>query len=114
MAYPFLVRSMRRSSIILAIASVIVPFAWAYLATAAFYREADSKHFYVCGLPALANFILASLGCVIMSATAFVIGLISYRRLPSPRPRLRLVEVAALALPFLIVGSYAASFFISP
>jgi hypothetical protein len=105
---------MRRTSIILAIASVIVPFAWAYLATTALYREAASKHVYVCGLPALANFILASLACVIMSAAAFVIGFISYRRLPSPRPRRRLVEIALLTLPFLVVGSYAASFFIAP
>jgi hypothetical protein len=105
---------MRRTSIVLAIASVIVPFAWAYFVTTALYQEADSRHVYVCGLPALANFILASLACVIMSTAAFVVGLISYRRLPSPRPRRRLIEVAALTLPFLIVGSYAASFFIAP
>ena len=105
---------MRRTSIILAIASVVVPFAWAYLVTTGLYREAASKHVYVCGLPALANFILASLACVIMSTSAFVIGLISYRRLPDPRPRRRLIELAVLTLPFLVVGSYAASFFIVP
>jgi hypothetical protein len=105
---------MRRASIILAIASVVVPFAWAYLVTTALYREAASKHVYVCGLPALANFILASLACVIMSAVAYVIGLISYRRLPSPRPRHRLMELGVLTLPFLVVGGYAASFFIAP
>ena len=105
---------MRRMSIILAIASVVVPFAWAYLVTTALYREAGSKHVYVCGLPALANFILASLASVIMSTSAFVIGLISYRCLPSPRPRRRLIELAILTLPFLVVGSYAASFFIAP
>ena len=105
---------MRRTSIILAIASIAVPFAWAYLATTALYREAGSKHVYVCGLPALANFILASLVCVIMSAAAFVIGFIAYRRLPSPRPRHRLIELGVLTLPFLVVGGYAASFFIAP
>jgi len=109
-----LVRSMRRTSIIFAIASVVVPFAWAYLVTTALYREAASKHVYVCGLPALANFILASFACVIMSAVAFLIGLISYRRLPTPPPRHRLIELAVLTLPFLVVGSYAASFFIAP
>src|SRR6266487_3590308 len=105
---------MRRTSILLAVASVIVPFAWGYFVTMALYREAASKHIYVCGLPALANFILASLACVIMSAVVFVIGLISYRRLPSPRPRHRLIELGVLTLPFLVVGGYVASFFIAP
>jgi len=105
---------MRRTSILLAVASVIVPSAWGYFVTMALYRQAASKHVYVCGLPALANFILASLACVIMSAAAFILGLISYRRLARPRPWSRLVEIAVLALPFLVVGSYAASFFIAP
>jgi hypothetical protein len=105
---------MRRVSIILAVASVVVPFAWAYFVTTALYREANSKAVYVCGLPALANFILASLACVIMSTAAFIVGLLAYHRLPRPRSRLRLAELAALALPSLLVGSYAASFFIAP
>lgn len=105
---------MRRASIILAIASLVVPFAWAYVATTAFYREASAGGRYVCGLPALANFLLASVVCVLTSAAAFIVGFVAYRRLPRPRPTLRLMEVAALALPSLIVGSYAASFFIVP
>jgi hypothetical protein len=104
---------MRRTSVILAIASLVIPFAWAYFVTTDFYQEANSQGVYVCGLPALANFILASLVCVIMSIAAFIVGTLAYRRVPRPRPRLRLVELAALALPFLIVGSYAASFFIA-
>ena len=105
---------MRRTSIILAVASVVVPFTWDYFATASFYREADKHGVYVCGLPALANFILASLVCVVTSAAALLVGFIAYRRLPRPRPRLRLVELTALALPLLVVGSYAASFFVAP
>ena len=105
---------MRRTSIILAVASVVIPFAWAYFVTTDLYQETNRKGMYVCGLPALANFILASLACVIMSAAAFIVGALAYRRLPRPRPRLRLAELAALALPFLIVGSYGASFFIAP
>lgn len=105
---------MRRTSIILAIASVVVPFAWAYLATTALYRQGASKGVYVCGLPALANFVLASLARVITSAAAFVVGLVAYCRIARPRSRLRLVELGALALPLVIVGSYAASFFIAP
>src|SRR5262249_29397386 len=105
---------MRRVSIILAVTSVIVPFAWAYLATTAMYRDAAKHGIYVCGLPALANFILASFVCVITSLAAFIVGFIAYRRVPSPRPRLRLVELGVLALPMLVVGGYAVSFFIAP
>lgn len=105
---------MRRTSIILAIASVVVPFAWAYFATTALYREASATGRYVCGLPALANFLLAAFVCVLTSAAAFTVGFIAYRRLPKPRPRRRLAELTVLALPLLIVGSYAASFFITP
>ena len=105
---------MRRASIILEIVSVVLPFGWAYLATTATYREAKAHHDYVCGLPALAIFILASFGCVLISFVAVIFGVVAYRRLPTPRPRRRLAEVAALALPMLVVGSYAASFFIAP
>jgi hypothetical protein len=107
---------MRRASIILALASVIVPFSWAYFATAC-YRNADKYGVYVggggCRLPALANFILALLLCVMTSATAVVVGLVAYRRLPSPRPLVRLIELAFLALPLLVVGGYGASIFIA-
>lgn len=102
---------MRRASIILAIASLVVPFAWAYVATTAFYREASAGGRYVCGLPALANFLLASVVCLLTSAAAFIVGFVAYRRLPRPRPALRLMEVAALALPSLIVGSLRGQFF---
>src|SRR6476646_8305924 len=105
---------MRRMSTILAVASIVIPFVWAYFVTTALYREAHTKGVYVCGLPALANFILTSLACVIMSVAAFIVALVAYRRLPRPRSLLRLAELAALALPFLIVGSYAASFLIAP
>jgi hypothetical protein len=98
---------MRRTSIIFGIASLVVPFAWAYFATTALYREASAGGRYVCGLPALANFLLASLVCALTSAAALIVGFVAYHRLPRPRPRLRSVELAALALPSLIVGSFA-------
>src|SRR5438034_1125044 len=103
-----LVRSMRHLSIILAIGGLIVPFASAYVATNALYRDAAAHHIYVCGLPALGNFLLASFACVLTSASAAVLGFIAYRRLPAPRPKRRLAEITALALPVFIVGGYAA------
>ena len=107
---------MRCTSIVLAVASIIIPSSWAFFATAC-YRNAQKYGVYVgggsCRLPALANLILALFLCVTISTIAMVVGLIAYRRVPSPRPRLRLIELAALALPVLVVGSYTASFFIA-
>jgi hypothetical protein len=100
---------MRRTSIILGLASVIVPAVCAYFATTALYRQAEGEGVYVCGLPALGIFLLASLVCVLVSIAALCVGLIAYRRLPRPRPRRRLAELVALALPLLVVGGYAAS-----
>src|SRR5438093_13746715 len=64
---------MRRSSIILAVAFVIVPFAWAYLSTSAYYERARQEGGYVCGLQTLAAVVLACFGSSIMSAAAFAI-----------------------------------------
>src|SRR5262245_49094697 len=105
---------MRRTAIILAIGSVIVPFTWAYFATTTLYQRAHAEGVYVCGLAALGNFLLASLGCTIMSASAATIGFVAYRRLPDPRPKRRLLEVLALGLPVLVVGGYAAILMFAP
>lgn len=106
---------MRRGSIVFAIASLIIPFSWVYFATAC-YRNANKYGVHIgggtCRLPALANLILALLVCVMTSTIAVVVGFIVYRRLPTPRPPLRLVELAALALAPLVLGGYAVSFFI--
>jgi hypothetical protein len=98
---------MRRSSIILALASVVVPFAWAYLSTSA-YERARQEGVYVCGLQTLAAVVLACFGSFIMSAAAFTLGTVTYRRLPSPRPLGRRIELASLALPLILFGIYAA------
>ncbi len=103
---------MRRAAFLLALAGAVVPFAWAYLATAALYREADARGAYVCGLPALGNFLLAALACVLASAAACVLGAVAYRRLPAPRPRRRLAELGALALPLLAVVGYVVRLFL--
>src|SRR6266496_2245965 len=99
---------MRRSSIILAVASVIVPFASAYLSTSAYYERARQEGVYVCGLQTLAAVVLACLGSSIISAAAFTLGTVAYRRLPSPRSLARRIELASLALPLILFGIYAA------
>jgi hypothetical protein len=104
---------MRRLAIYLAIGSLVVPFAWCDLANRAYYREASAHHLLVCGLPALSNFILASFICVVTSTVAFVIGFVAYHRLPRPRSVLRVLELAALALPSLVIGGLAVSLLIT-
>lgn len=98
---------MRRSSIIIAVTAVIVPFAWAYLYTTAVYERGKMEGVYICGLPALAAVILACLASSIMSAAAVILGTVAYRRLPAPRPLRRRIEVASLSLPVAIFGTYA-------
>ncbi len=99
---------MRRSSIIVAIAAVILPFAWAYFSTSAYYERARTEGFYVCGLQTLAGVVVACLASSIMSAVAVGLGTIAYRRLPCPRPLRRRIELAGLSVPLVICGAYAA------
>ena len=100
---------MRRASVLLAIASVIIPAALVFLSTLEAEREVRVHGGPICGLPFFADFILASFLCVLLSAFAFVLGAIAYRRVSRPRPRRPLVELAALVLPLIIVGGYAAT-----
>ena len=99
---------MRRVSIILAIASIIIPAALMYLSTLEAQAEVKARGGPICGLPFFADFILASVVCVLLSAVAFILGVIAYGRVPVPRPRGRRVELAVIVLPLVIVGGYAA------
>ena len=100
---------MRRASVIIAIASVVIPAALIYLSMREANREIQVRGGPICGMPFFADFILASFLCVLLSAFAFVLGAIAYRCVSPPRPRHRLVELAALVLPLIIVGGYAAT-----
>jgi hypothetical protein len=100
---------MRRASVLLAIASIVIPAALVFLSIVEAGQEVRAHGGPICGLPFLADFILASLLCSVLSASAFVLGTIAYRRVSSPRPKRRLVELTALLLPLIIVGGYAAT-----
>ena len=104
---------MRRASVVIAIASVVIPAACVFLTMVDVERDVQARGGPICGMPALANFILASLVSVLLSGVAFVLGAIAYRRLSPPRPRRRLLELAALTLPLLIVGGYVANLLLS-
>jgi hypothetical protein len=100
---------MRRASILLAIASIVIPAALVFLSIVEAEREVRAHGGPICGLPFLADLILASLLCSVLSAAAFVLGTIAYRRVSPPRPKRRLAELTALLLPLTIVGGYAAT-----
>jgi len=110
MAQLRLVRPMRLASIISAIASLFIPAAWIYATIVGAEREVQGRGGPICGMPALANFISALLLCVLLSAVAFVLGVVAYRRFSPPRPRRRLLELRAVVLPFILIGSYLAAF----
>jgi hypothetical protein len=105
---------MRFASIILAIASLLIPAAWIHATIDGAEREVQARGGPICGMPALANFILALSLCVFLSAVAFVLGVVAYRRVSPPRPRLRLLELTALVLPLIVVGSYLGAFLFCP
>jgi hypothetical protein len=105
---------MRLASIILAIASLLIPAAWIHTTIVGSEREVQARGGPICGMPALANFILALSFCVLLSAVAFVLGVVAYRRVSPPRPQRRLLELTALVLPLIVVGSYLGAFLFCP
>lgn len=99
---------MRRASVIFAVASVIISAALMYFSTLEAEREVQASGGPICGLPLLGDFILGSFVSVLLSAVAFILGAIAYWRVAASRPRRRLVELAAVVLPLVIVVGYAA------
>ena len=100
---------LRRLSIILGLASVIVPGAWAcsQLSEASAAAEATRATYgYVCGLGSLVVVSMAALGSAALSGVGAVCGLLAYRSLPSPAGNLRAAELAMIALPLLASGGF--------
>jgi len=104
---------MRRASIILALASVLLPAALFAQALLEGQREIQARGGPICGMPLLASFILSSFLCIVLSAAAFGIGIIAFRRVAAPRPRRRFIELLVLLLPLVVFGGYLASLFFS-
>jgi hypothetical protein len=98
------VRSKRRASVLVAIASVAIPAALIFLSTAEAEREVRAYGGPICNLPFLADFHLGLIYLRRAVGSCFIVEAIACRR-PSPaRPRRRLLELAALLLPLIIVG----------
>lgn len=104
---------MRRASIILASASILLPAALFAEALLESQREIQARGGPICGMPLLASFILSSFLSVVLSAIAFAVGVIAFRRMPAPRPRRRLIELLALLLPPVVIGGYVAALLFS-
>ena len=87
----------------LGIAAYTLPPIWWWLEMDATY---SGKVNYICGLPALAIFLLAALGASLLSFLGLVFATLSYRRAPKPRSKLRLAEMIVVALPFIVCAPY--------
>ncbi len=64
----------------------------------------------ICGLTAMVNFLYALLLATLLSFIAAILAGISYKKLPKPRPKKRLVEWLVISTFFLILLGEAGSF----
>jgi len=98
----------RRLSWVLGALAYVAPPTWAYFEQASFYGNSQEQYGYLCGLPMLAIVILACLAAALLAAGAVALGWLSFRALPRPRPGLRVVELAILAVPLVLPAGYVA------
>lgn len=98
----------RQVSWLLAIVALVGPPLWAHYETGAVYEQAKGEGRYVCGLPAMAIIMIASIGAIILSGAAVIVGWLAFLGVPSPRPTRRAFEVAALAIPMTLALAFLA------
>jgi hypothetical protein len=79
---------------------------WAFREQAALRAQAEAAGTYLCGLPMLAIIGIACLSMAALSGGAVVLGWVSFRRLPKPRPRVRAAELVVLAIPMVVGLGY--------
>ena len=78
----------RRLSLLLGALAFVVPPLWAYYEYLALNEAVDSARSagrYVCGLPFLAVYLLATLASSALSALSVLLGFLGFRALPAPR-----------------------------
>ena len=83
----------------LGVLAYLAPPIWAHFEKASVYSKYKSQYGYVSGTSLLTVDILAWIGAVLLSALALGFAWLSFRKLPKPRPRGRIVELTILALP---------------
>ena len=79
---------------------------WAYFAIEADTKAQLAGHGWVCGNPMIGIICLAGIVSSLLSLVATSLGIASFRRVPRPRPKARIVELGFLILPLMIAGSY--------
>ncbi len=96
----------RKLSWLMSALAYVLPPTWAYFEQVSLYEAAKVHGGYICGLAMLGISGLACLGAASLSGIALVLGWLSYRSLPKPRPRARMAELAVLAIPMLLGPGY--------
>lgn len=107
-----MVRHMKRQiSWFFGVLAYVAPPVWAYFEQLSVYGGAEDQNGYVCGLPMLAIIVLACIGAAVLSGLATLFGTLSFLSLSKPRPRLRIVELVVLGLPFVFSAAYVGIIF---
>ncbi len=86
------------------------PALWAWSEVAAFERANPGPG---CGMPILAIYLLALSGTGVLSLVAGGLGGAAFVRVPKPRPRLRIVELAVLFAPAILCAGVLVAAFVS-
>lgn len=100
--------TLRVCSIAMLALSVLAPGAYVAIFSWRFSQWAETQDGGVCGMPLLGAWGLGLLVMCVLSLVALGLGLVSFARLPAPRPRRRLAELLLLALPLLVASSMVA------
>jgi len=98
----------RSCSIAMLVLSVLAPAAYVTYFSWRFSQWAETQDGGVCGMPLLGAWGLGLLAMCFLSLVALGLGVVSFVRLPAPRPRRRLAELLLLALPLLVASSVVA------
>lgn len=93
---------MRTTSLLLGLLSLVGPSTWAYIQSGIVVEVMQRQQGWVCGTPLLDIFFLAAAISAVLSIFAFTFGVVAYKRLSSPRPFARKLELAALLLPLCV------------
>lgn len=90
---------MRTTSLFLGFLSLVGPSTWAYIQSGIVAEGMERQQGWVCGTPLLGIFFLAAAITAVLSIVAFTFGMVAFKRLSSPRPFARKLELAVLLLP---------------
>ena len=102
--------TLRSSSIVLAVLSVVLPAAYFAYMDWSFEKWASTQAEGLCGMPIMAAFALSCMMAVLLSLTGLALGVAAFRRLPLPRPRSRLIELGVIGLPLVVCAIFLGAF----